>query len=423
VTDLDSSGPIAGYYDSPFPGEDGGPRRQLTPRSPGLGLRAGERLAANHRPAMLSNMVVLRNRGEVFLQGSSAPGPQTTGWVERIDPVTLEPLARSPDLAAGPFWPGGILVHQNGDLYMTYGRYCHRLDEGCNVVAARELPRDRPYNSLLALSDGCLVMKSFVRDGSERSYFSVLEPERLQPTGPEVEVPEGSIARISRDITPHGEFVYVLGDHTAFRYRYDDGRVRRDESWEYRYRTRPDHQQSFAWDPVIAARNCWFPDNGMNAYQRELRGTGVASSPLSVHRVSLTDAADHDVFQPFPDAPHGTVVNPPAFDSARNILVAFDSGNARIAAFHYVDGRYKRLWEHPYNTGSHFLLFPDTGELVINDFDGTTDHAVVLQIDTGAELARVSTGSAMMSVVFPSPGWSRDFYTTSFSGITRISVG
>ena len=45
MTDLDAAGRAPGYYDSPFPGEDGGPRRQLAPRSPGLGIREGERLA------------------------------------------------------------------------------------------------------------------------------------------------------------------------------------------------------------------------------------------------------------------------------------------------------------------------------------------------------------------------------------------
>ena len=36
------------------------------------------------------------------------------------------------------------------------------------------------------LSDGNLVMKNFVRDGSSRSYFTLLEPDRLDPVGPEV---------------------------------------------------------------------------------------------------------------------------------------------------------------------------------------------------------------------------------------------
>ena len=35
---LDSNEKIKGYYDSPWPAECGGPRRQKIPRSPGLNL-------------------------------------------------------------------------------------------------------------------------------------------------------------------------------------------------------------------------------------------------------------------------------------------------------------------------------------------------------------------------------------------------
>lgn len=421
MTALDSAGPIPGYYDSPFPGEDGGPRRQMVPRSAGLGMKPGELLAITSRPASMATMAVLRDPGEVFLQGNTPPSGNSTSWVERIDPVTLEPLARSPDMPGGPFWPGGILTHANGYPYVTYGRYCHKLDADCGLLASRELPQPQPYNSLLALSDGVLVMKNFVRDGSNRSYFSLLAPEDLAPVCPEVEIPEPSIARISRDITPAGEFVYVVGDHTIFRYRYASSALERDRDWQYTYRTLGDDVQSYGWDPVIAAGNAWFMDNGANAFQGSFRGLGVASGPLHVIRVSLTDA-DSEMFAPF-GLPRGTIVNPPLYDPSRNVLVAYDSGNARIAGFRYRGpGSFDRLWEHEFNCGNHFLLFPDTGELVVNDFDGSTEHVVVLDIASGAQKGRVATGGPMFSPVFQSPGWARDVYTCSFTTISRTFV-
>ena len=418
---LDASGPIPGYFDSPFPGEDGGPRRQLVPRAPGLRLQAGERLAVTSRTALFANMVVLRAPGEVFVQGNSQPWEHTTAWVERVDPISLATLERSPNLPGGPFWAGGILAHANESLYVTYGRWCHRLDEGCAVIASRELPRDHPYNSLLALSDGNLVMKDFVRDGSSRSCFSVLEPERLQPVAPEVEVPEGSIARISADRGPDGEFVFVVGDHAIFRYRYDRGTLTRDESWSLRYRAAPAAKQSYGWDAVIADGSAWFMDNGENNYQRTFRDTGVATGPLHLVRVPLDDATKAQVYTPF-GLPRGTIVNPPAVDASRQIAVAYDSGNARIAAFSYGNGGFDRLWEHPFGASNHFLLFPDTGELVVNDFDGTTEHVVVLDIASGAELGRVATGSPVQSALFQSPGWSRDIYTCTFTTLSRTFV-
>src|SRR5262249_31802510 len=146
-------------------------------------------LAVTSRPCFMPTMSVLRKPGEVFVQGHSPPDDDTSGWLERVDPITLEPTARSPELRGGPFWPGGVLAHANGHLYVTYGRHCHKLDADCHLLASRELPRAQPYNSLLALSDGVLVMKNFVRDGSVRSFFTLLEPDRLEPVGPEIEVP------------------------------------------------------------------------------------------------------------------------------------------------------------------------------------------------------------------------------------------
>jgi hypothetical protein len=420
VIDLDSLGPIPGYFDSPFPGEDGGPRRQLIARSAGLGLRPGERLEVTSRDLMFSNMPVLRAPGEVFVQGNSQPPANTTSWVERIDPVSLATLARSPDLAGGPFWAGGILAHQNGFLYVTYGRYCHKLDSSCDLIASRELPREQPYNSLLALSDGNLVMKNFVRDGSTQSYFSLLEPDRLELVCAEIAVPEGSIARISSDRGVGGEFVYVVGDHTIFRYGYVRGTLARDAGWSYRYRTLPVGEQSYGWDPVIAGGSAWFMDNGDNQYRGGFRGTGVASGPLHLFRVSLSDAEDYEMFTPF-DLPHGTIVNPPLVDASRHIVVAYDSGNSRVAGFRFGEA-FERLWEHPFGASNHFLLFPETGEIVVNDFDGTNEHVVVLNIETGAELGRAATASQVQAVLFQSPGWSRDIYTCTFTTLSRTFV-
>jgi len=418
----DCDGSIPGYYNSPWPGEDGGPRRQMVPRSESLRLKPGERLDAISRPAFMANMVVLRSPGEVYLQGGGPPGGQSVSWVERIDPVTLEPLARSADLVGGPWWPGGILAHENGDLYVTHGRWCHRLAPDLSVVTRRQLPMSHPYNSLLALSDGNLVMKNFVRDGSSRSYLSILQPERLDIVASSAEVPEGSIARISSDRGARSEFVYVCGDRSIFRFRYENERLTMDENWRYRYRTLPPKEQSYAWDPVIAAGYVWFMDNGESVFQRTLRGAGVASGPVHLHQVSVTDAAGHDMLIPF-GASHGTIVNPPVIDPSRKIVIPFDSGNGRIAAFRFQGlGAYTPLWKRDLGTSNHFILYAESGELVVNDFDGDTEHVVVLDIETGSELGRVRTPSALQSLVFQSPGWNRDLYVCTFTTLTRAFV-
>jgi hypothetical protein len=393
------------------------------PRAPGLGLRAGERLRAITRPVFVANMIVLRAPGEVYLQGSTSVGPEAATFVERIDPVTLEPIARSPDLdGGGTWWPGGIVAHRNGFLYVTQGTFCHKLDPDCGVVASRRLPRPQAYNSLLVLSDGSLVMKSMVRDGSARSAFTVLEPERLAPLGPEVEIPEASIARISKDTDEQGDLVYVVGDHTIFRLRYAAGRLVLDD-WRVRYVVAPDAEQSYGWDPVLAGGHAWFLDNGDNTFQQSFRGGGRASGPIHLVRVSLADARDWELVTPF-GAPHGTVANPPAYEPGRRIAVAYDSGNARLAAFRFDGpGRFVRLWEHGFGAGNHFLLYPDTGELVVNDFqEAAGEQVVVLDLESGREKGRVAIESPVQSVVFQAPGFGRELYTCTFTTVARVAV-
>lgn len=422
MTALDSAGVIPGYYDSPWPGEDGGPRRQMIGRGSVLGLSPGETLGVTSRPAIMGCMPVLRAPGEVYVQGNNPPNTAaTTGWVERVDAESMATIARSPDLPGGPFWPGGMLAHANGYLYVTYGRHCHKLDADCAVVASRQLPRDYPYNSLLALSDGSLVMKNFVRDGSSRSYFSLLDPERLEPMTAEVEVPEGSIARISLDRDAGGDIVYIVGDHTMYRYRYDGGALARDASWSYRYRTRPEAVQSYGWDPVIADGRAWFLDNGDNRYAQKLRGAGVATGALQLHAVSLADAGDVLAFEPFGLA-GGTVVNPPLVDASRKIVVAFDSGNDRIAGFRYGTGAFERLWEHAFGASCHFLLFSASGEIAVNDYRDGHEHAVVIDIESGEEKGRAAAGSPMQCVTFQSAGWQRDYYMSTFTSLARVFV-
>src|SRR4051812_24397064 len=164
--------------------EDGGPRRtQLVPGT--LDVEGG-RLEVTTRMAPVTTMVVRGPAGERYLLRHQ-PGPTPSSLVERIDPVTLEPIATSPELAAGPTWPGGVGVHPDGGIHVVFGNHAHRLNPDLQRVASRTLPRDRPYNSFVVLADGHLVTKDF---GGSRPDHPVAVPDRqpcelvvLEPVG------------------------------------------------------------------------------------------------------------------------------------------------------------------------------------------------------------------------------------------------
>ncbi len=416
------------YWPSRWPGEDGGPRRTEIPRSGvGLGIGRGDRLEVVSRAAVVATMVVLRDPGEVYLLCHTG-GPDAISWVELIDPETLAVVRRSPNLPGGKTWPGGLAAHANGSIYVVFGRHIHRLTAALEVVTSAELPRDRPYNSFVILPDGHLALKDFggvlpagidtIDD--ESCELLIVEPDALRVVG-RVVIPERSIARLSAD----GETVYVVGVEHLWRVRCNGAAATLDADFHPRYRTVDG--QTYGWDAVITGGAAWFLDNGLGSenYAGTFRGHGVSAAPLHLVRVDLTSGAV--VLTEICGLPNGIVANPPAVDILRSIAVGYDSANGVLAAFDLEPSTGLVVgprWTRAQNHACHPILYPDTGELVTADHNGERmmDQLVVLDIETGRELARVDTGSPLQSVVFLAPGFDRDVYYCAFPTVARIRV-
>jgi sugar lactone lactonase YvrE len=369
-------------------------------------------------------MVVLRDPGEVYALRHTA-GEAAVSWVERVDPSSLDPIERSPDLAGGPTWPGGLAAHANGSLYVVFGRHAHRLAPDTTPIAVRELPRARPYNSFVVLPDGCLATKDFggaLPGGgpapTEGTQLVVLEPDALDIVA-RLDLPERSIARLSAD----GDDLYVVGDASVLRVRWDGTGLTLDPDFRPRYRTLAG--QGYGWDAVIDGGAAWFLDNGEGSerYAGTFHGRGVATAPLHLVRVDLLHGGVE--LATVCDREGGVIANPPAVDPDRGVVVGFDSGNGILRAFSFTDaGELAVRWTREQDHAAHMLRFPDTGELVTGDHDGEhmADHVVILDLETGEEKARAATGSAVQSVLFPSPGFDRDLYLCSFTTLTRVTA-
>jgi hypothetical protein len=408
---------VKGYWPSAWPGEDAGPRR-LQATDGALGIRDSD-LHATSRDVLGGTMVIQREPGELYVQGAVI-GPGSTAWVERIDPSTLEPTARVEDLPAGPWWPGGLLAHANGDLYVTQGRWCHRLSTDLEVLARVELPRDRPYNSLLALPDGSLVMKDMSSDDDAPSQLVVLDPDDLTIVQVH-DLDEGSIARISAD----DDLVAVVGMRSLITLRASGTGVIEVGRAPYLHVD----GQTFGWDAVLGpGGSAWFLDNGAGTehFGGSFVGRTSSSAPLHLVRAPWpASGVDAELYEVCGE-PGGIVANPPivADRGHRTIAVGYDSGHGRMTAWELRDGRMTTAWTRSQNHAAHSVLFRDSGELVTFDFDMSRgmEQCVVLDIDTGDELARVDTNSPIQSVLFPCPGWDRDAYTLTFSTLTRVHV-
>jgi hypothetical protein len=426
---------LSGYWPSAWPGEDGGPTRRQSPtitdggdRTGRIDLSGGATLRATVRSMFAPTMCVLRDAGEVFLL-STEIGPDSMSWVERIHPESLEPLVRSPDLPGGPFWPGGMLAHADGSLYVTFGCHCHRLDpDTLEPIASHRLPRERPYNSLLSLPGGHLVMKDIgggdgvnrLRDGATGSELVVLAPGSLDEVA-RLELPEGSIARLSAD----GDDVYVVGESRGHRIRFDAaaGTLTADPSWSPLYRTVDG--QTFGWDVVLAAGSGWFLDNGEGSddFGGSFRGKGRSSAPLHLVRMPLSGSDPVELVEVDGRA-GGVIANPPAVDEERRIVVGYDSSHGTMTAWRFGDpgSGLTPMWHREQHHAGHMLRLPGDDGLLTYDFDHDrgVDQAVVLDPESGDELGRVDTGSPVQCVLFPAPSPLGGAYVCTFAAVSRV---
>ena len=419
---------MPGYLDTPWPAEDGGPARLQVPKSVaglggiGLALRPGEHLRATAVTRVMSTMTVLGAPGEVYLLTHSAlrarVGLPTSCRVSLVDPVTLKPTAQSPRLPGGPMWPGGMALHANGDLYVVYGRWAHRLGRDCSLKESLKLPIGQPYNSFVVLDNGLIVTKNISE--IHKARLSVLTPDPLGFACDDVECPEPVIARLSAV----GNTLYVVGVHSIFRFDWDEAAqtLVLDKDWRFDYTTGT--AQTYGWDVVLGLGNAWFMDNGKHRYLRSMVGRGVRDTANRLIRVNLSDSSDVETVEVSGNA-GGTITNPPLVDETRRIVVGYDSANRVLRAWSCdaTGHGLKPMWrKDDFGAASHMICLPDSGEIVTNDFGPGGEHVVVLDIETGREKGRARIGGFTQGVVFPSPGWSRDIYWSAMSRFGRVHV-
>jgi len=447
-----------GYWPGTWTCEDGGPRRWgAVESSPGLRIGPGERLevAAVH-DAFATDALVRRDPGELFALRHDVPrsgiqADPVEAWVERLHPETLAVTASSPRLPGGPFWPGGIAAHASGDLHVVFGHWAHRLSPGLEPRASHRLPVERPHNSFVVLDTGELVTKDCdAPAGREPSTVSALDPATLLPVAEPLRLDEPVIARLSSD----GETVVAVGTTVVYRLRLDRdaARIVIDERWQPRYGPAP--ERGYGWDPVITGEHVLWMDNGRNRVDHTMLASGVEASPMRLWWSRLDDDSARSV--EISGLAYGTESNPPGWDPRGRIVVAYDAGNAVVRAWRMDGDELEPLWRRDELAhAGHLILYPDTRELVVGDWRGPAilrhplvrpgaraigpllarsraarraipragaDHLVVLDLDTGAERARVEVPSPVQGFLFPAPGFGRDVYYQSLTTIARVAV-
>ncbi len=438
MTLLDRNEVQPGYWPSPWPVECGGNRRQKA-ASGRLDAATGTATIVSRRTERWDVMTVRREPGEWFVGGTMPAfvGPAPFGWVERFDPETLEPIVRSPDLPCGDHvWCGAILAHANGSILSVNGSYLHRLDaEDLSVQAERELV-DCSHNGLLALSDGSLITKDLRLEGQGGTTVTRLSADTLGTIGEPLELPEGSMGRIAADVIEGIDHIYVPGTEHLWRLVVHGDSLEIDD-WQPRYRS-ADGRWGLSWDACLSDDAVWIMDCGDVESVRHIHttfpnGRFETAPALSwrqpapwtgaqrLLRIGLSDPEDVLAIEPF-GVPGGGIIAPPVHVPEHDMAIAWDSVNGGLAGIATDGGGLDVAWHQDVRPSMQPVVFPESAELVINDFtDGGSDDLVVVDIRTGELLDRVSTGSRIANGMFLSAGDHRDVYYCSTTAMARVS--
>ena len=437
MTNSDRKEKLPGYFDSAWPVECGGNRRQKA--------ATGTLSSRNSKTEMISTvsdkwnvMVIQREKNEFFLGGTMPyfNGPKPYGWVQKINPDTLEVLNESPQLPCGDHvWCGAIAAHKNGSVIKVNGSFMHVLSPDCEVILEKELPINQAHNGLLILSDGTIVTKDCRLENQQNSTITRLDPNTLELLHEPFALPEGSMGRIASDLNDDGEFIYIPGIERIWRIKVLPDALELDEDWQPQYRN-GNQSQGLAWDGCISEDSLWVMDNGDIESVRSIYGVNPNGRVAENTHLSWRSPApwkgrqrlikldlmsgDKTAIEPF-DKEGGGIIAPPVNIPEYEMCIAWDSINGGLAGISTTDRKLAVSWQLNMRPTMQPVVFPESGELVINNFENGEDELIVVDIATGELLSRAKVNARLANGMFLSPGFNRDiFYCTTgaFSKVT-----
>ena len=235
-----------------------------------------------------------------------------------------------------------------------------------------------------------------------------------------------------------GDHVYVPG--TEHLWRID---VRAEgmtiAGWKPRYR-RSNDAWGLAWDSCLSDGAAWIMDCGDIESVRMIHTTepngryaeppGKAMSwrrpapwpgAQRLLRVSLDDPTDVDAIEPF-GSPGGGIIAPPVHVPEHDIAIAWDSINGGLAGVS-TSGELEVAWQlDNVRPSMQPVVFPESSELVINDFTAdNSDDIIVVDLTSGELIDRVPTGSRIANGMFLTAGGNRDVFYCTTTVLARIS--
>jgi hypothetical protein len=394
------------------------------------------------------NVVYLSGDSLFVFGGAYGDKGGTGSFVARVNPQTLQTVWFNQliNTVQTNEWnyPGVLSALKDGFLYLIYGYRLAKLDpRSGRVLGQIELPtlaapRDTSYNVYTGLPAGTLIAKSVYREaGCEEQGFSaflncpnpadvphslvvVIDPRTLEIID-QVVAPEFIGGRISGTEFGGHSYVYLPGQTTVFRYKYEHRHLILDTSWNPGAVVLPG--QSGPTAPAV-----------INDWVIVATNAVPANTSLSVIAINQADASQQFSIQPFAafQAPQSWSPSAVTVDPLHNRIFALDGIAGQVAALDLRDDGLHPVWMAPQRTVEFLALIGPRERRVLVGTDvppgqqpgsNSNDWVVWRNADTGDEIARSPLLRAVNGGTMVEPAYSGGMYFLAQDGkIIELTV-
>ncbi len=367
MTAQDRSSILEGYYKSHWPIECGGNRRQKATEG-SLNAREKKAVVQSIRNERWNVMTIYRDNNEIFLGGTmpSFTGPEPFGWLQKIEPESLEILGETPKLPCGDHvWCGAIAAHQNG-----------QLPEGSMGRIASDKTEDGEFIFIPGI-EKIWKIKVLPNDLEVTSEWS---PNYRKSNDDQGLSWDGCISDGSLWLMNNGDIDSLRAIYST----HPNGR----------FKTAP---KELSW-----------------------RRPAPWSCKQRLYRFDLM-SEQFEYIEPF-EHHGGGIIAPPVNIPECNICVCWDSINGGIAGIDTSNNSLKISWKiDSLRPTMQPVVFPESKELVINSFENNDDHLVVIDLSSGEILSKVALNSPLANGMFLTPGLKNDIFYCSTRTFARVS--